>query len=126
MRLVAAMKKPTEPTLTSEFPLEQAYRPEPAQLEVLPVAARKAEEKPKFKVHFCTNCKKPFKIQLPIQPGETILCPWCDNKNTLGETVSIPATGAPSGPPPSAVAKPITSSAQPAVAKPVEPRPDSK
>jgi uncharacterized Zn-finger protein len=71
-------------SLSAEYPLIQKYRPAPEQMEILPVA--KSEMKPNFKVHFCTNCKKPFKIKLPIDPKEKIMCPWCDTRNKLIDT----------------------------------------
>ncbi len=118
----AIPKDKVAPSLTSEFPLTQTYRPSPEQLEVIPVAPHKTE-KPKFKVHFCPHCKKPFKIQLPIKSQEKIMCPWCNKKNFLDEkTLATKPKPAPTSteskptPPfkkPAIAAKPLTPTAKP-------------
>lgn len=109
-------------SLASEFPLVQKYSPAPMQMEILPVA--KTEVKPKFKVHFCTSCKKPFKIKLPINPKEKIMCPWCDTRNILSKVPApVKSVAAPPLPPKlqAVVAKPVSSKPpQPSVAKPGE------
>lgn len=127
----AIAKDKAAPSLTSEYPLEQKYRPSAEQLEVIPIAPHKKAEKPKFKVHFCQHCKKPFKIQLPLKTKEKIMCPWCNQKNIFGDKPqptkppsSVPAL-ATSRPKPSPAApkpKPAPTFKKPAVvAKPVTP-----
>ena len=118
-------KDKAAPSLTSEFPLDQTYRPSAEQLEVIPIAPHKKVEKPKFKVHFCQHCKKPFKIQLPLKTKEKIMCPWCNQKNIFGDK---PQPTKPPSPPllttptpkpapafkkPAVVAKPVTPTAKP-------------
>ena len=113
--LVAAMKKqnPVASALTSEFPLEQAYRPEPAQLEILPVPTRKTEEKPKFKAHYCIGCNKPFKVRLPIQPGKIKICPRCGQDNIISYKPAAPKP---------TISSPPSPPVRPTIAKPLGPK----
>jgi hypothetical protein len=118
-KLRSMVQEKQSPTLTSEFPLDQKYRPPPEQMEVIPVA--KTAEKPKLKVHFCDACNKPFKVKLPIEPDEDIICPWCDKINIIND-IPPDAMKKPIPPEPShsKVAKPVSPPGKPAMARPVE------